>query len=85
MTIITVTAINVLLNNQDIEVDMIDVRMSTAALSKTMPPCRLFKKTVQQGRSECRPGGVPLGYVEDLNDARTKLAVFFDSLLRPIL
>jgi hypothetical protein len=52
VTTITITAINVLLNDQDIEVDMIDVRMSTAALSNTMTPCRLFKKTVQQGRSE---------------------------------
>jgi hypothetical protein len=52
VTTITITAINVLLNDQDIEVDMIDVRMSTAALSNTMVPSRLFKKTVQQGRSE---------------------------------
>jgi hypothetical protein len=29
--------------------------------------------------------GVPLGYVEGLNDARTLLADFFNSLLRPIL
>jgi hypothetical protein len=42
---------------------------------------RLLKKAVQQGRSECRPEAYPLGYVEDLNDARTKLADFFSSLL----
>jgi hypothetical protein len=42
---------------------------------------RLLKKAIQQGRSECRPEAYPLGYVEDLNDARTKLADFFSSLL----
>ena len=29
--------------------------------------------------------GVPLGYVEGLNDARTMLAVFFNALLRMTL
>ncbi len=42
---------------------------------------RLFKKTVQQGRSECRAEAYPLGYVEGLNDARTMLAGFFNSVL----
>jgi len=31
----------------------------------------MLKKTVQQGRSERRPEAYPLGYVEDLSDART--------------
>ena len=41
---------------------------------------RMFKKPVQRGRSERRPEAYPLGYVEDLNDARTKLAGFFNIL-----
>ena len=40
----------------------------------------MLKKAVQQGRSERRPEAYPLGYVEDLNDARTKLAGFFSIL-----
>ena len=40
----------------------------------------MLKKTVQQGRSERRPEGVPLRYVEGLSDARTKLAGFFSIL-----
>jgi hypothetical protein len=41
---------------------------------------RLLKNGVQQGRSERRAEGVPLGYVDGLNDAKTKLAAFFSSL-----
>jgi hypothetical protein len=41
----------------------------------------MLKKAVQQGRSERRPEAYPLGYVEDLNDARTMLAGFFSILL----
>jgi hypothetical protein len=39
------------------------------------------KKAVQQGRSGRRPEAYPLGYVEDLSDARTPLADFFSILL----
>jgi len=39
---------------------------------------------VQRGRSERRPEAYPQGYVEDLNDARTKLAVIFSILLKPL-
>jgi hypothetical protein len=42
----------------------------------------MLKKTVQQGRSERRPKAYPLGYVEGLNDAKTKLADFFSILIR---
>src|SRR5215212_4333676 len=35
---------------------------------------------VQQGRNECRPEAYSLEYVEGLNDARTPLADFFNSL-----
>jgi hypothetical protein len=42
---------------------------------------RMLKQAVQQGRSERRPEAYPLGYVEDLNDARTPLADFFSILL----
>jgi len=43
---------------------------------------RMLKKAVQQGRSERRAEAYPLGYVEDLNDARTLLADFFSILVR---
>jgi len=42
---------------------------------------RLFKKSVQQGRSERRGESYFGPYVEPLSDARTKLAGFFNSLL----
>jgi hypothetical protein len=45
------------------------------------PYRRIFKKAVQRGRSERRPEAYPLGYVEDLSDARTKLADLFNILL----
>ena len=41
----------------------------------------MLKKAVQQGRSERRAEAYPLGYVEGLSDARTKLADFFSILL----
>ncbi len=40
----------------------------------------MLKKTAQQGRSERRAEAYPLGYVEDLSDARTMLADFFSIL-----
>jgi hypothetical protein len=42
---------------------------------------RLFKKAVQQGRSERRGESYFVPYVEPLSDARTMLAGFFISLL----
>ena len=42
---------------------------------------RMLKKVVQQGRSERRAEAYPLGYVEDLSDARTMLAELFSILL----
>jgi hypothetical protein len=42
---------------------------------------RLFRKTVQQGRSQCRGEAYSLPYVEPLNAARTPLAGFINSLL----
>ena len=41
----------------------------------------MLKKAVQQGRSERGPETYPLGYVEDLSDARTLLADIFSILL----
>jgi hypothetical protein len=40
---------------------------------------------VQRGRSERRPEAYPQGYVEDLSDARTKLAEFFSVLLERLV
>lgn len=42
---------------------------------------RLLKMFVQQGRRRVETGGVPLGYVEDYDEPRTKLAGIFSSLL----
>jgi hypothetical protein len=42
---------------------------------------RLFRKAVQQGRSEQRGEAYSLSYVELLSDARTPLADFVNSLL----
>ena len=41
----------------------------------------MFKKAVQQGRSERRGEAYSLLYVESLSDVRTKLADFFNILL----
>ena len=40
---------------------------------------------VQRGRSERRPEAYPQEYVEDLSDARTKLADFFSILLESLV
>ena len=41
----------------------------------------MLKKVVRQGRRRIETGGVPLWYVEDFDELRTKLADFF-SILR---
>ena len=41
----------------------------------------MLKKAVQQGRSQMKGRGVPLRYIEDLNEARTPVADFFSLLL----
>jgi len=41
----------------------------------------MFKKAVQQGRSERRGEAYFVLYVEPVSDARTKLADFFNILL----
>jgi len=46
---------------------------------------RMLKKAAQQGRSERRTEAYPLGYIEGLSDARTKLAVFFSFLLGDVV
>jgi len=46
--------------------------------------CGLFKKAVQQGRSERRGESYSVPYVEPLSDARTMLAGFVNSLLRSV-
>jgi hypothetical protein len=43
--------------------------------------CRLFRKAVQQGRSERRGDAYSVPYVEPLSDVRTPLADFVNSLL----
>jgi hypothetical protein len=43
--------------------------------------CRLFRKSVQQGRSKQRGDAYSVQYVEPLSDARTPLADFINSLL----
>ena len=44
-------------------------------------PHRVFKKAVQQGRSERRGESYSVPYGEPLSDARTTLADFFNTLL----
>jgi hypothetical protein len=44
-------------------------------------PRRLFRKAVQQGRSERRGESYSGPYVESLSDVRTPLAAFLNSLL----
>jgi len=44
-------------------------------------PDRMLKTAVQQGRSQVKIRGVPWGYVEGLNEARTPLADVFSILL----
>jgi hypothetical protein len=44
----------------------------------------MFKKRLQQGRSERIPEAYSLEYVEGLSDARTKLEGFFNILLRQV-
>ena len=44
-------------------------------------PRRLFRKAVQQGRSERRGDAYSGSYVEPLSEARTPLAGFVNSLL----
>jgi len=44
-------------------------------------PHRLFRKAVQQGRSERGGKSYSLPYVEPLSEARTPLAAFVNSLL----
>ena len=44
-------------------------------------PRRLFRKAVQQGRSERRGESYSGPYVEPLSDVRTPLAAFGNSLL----
>jgi hypothetical protein len=45
----------------------------------------MLKMAVQRGRSERRPEAYPQGYVDDLSDARTKLADFFSVLLERLV
>ena len=46
---------------------------------------RLFRKSVQQGRSKRRGEAYSLQYVEPLSATRTPLADFINSLLQPII
>jgi hypothetical protein len=43
---------------------------------------RLLKKTANEAAGERKPEAYPLGYVEDFVEPRTKLAVFWGSLLK---
>ena len=43
---------------------------------------RLLKKPASKAAGESKPEAYPLGYVEDFDESRTKLAGFFSSLLK---
>ena len=49
------------------------------------PPARCSKSSSSKAAASEGPEAYPLGYVEGLNDARTKLADFINSLLDRIL
>ena len=57
------------------------VRHSPAVVPGSREPSRLYRKGVQQGRSERRGDAYSVSYVEPLSDARTPLAEFLNSLL----
>ena len=42
---------------------------------------RMLKKAVRKAAGESKPEAYPLGYVEDFDEPRTKLADFFSILL----
>jgi hypothetical protein len=44
-------------------------------------PRRMLKKAVSKAAGESKPEAYPLGYVEDFDEPRTKLADFFSILL----
>ena len=62
---------------------MLRARISMAHTCGTtgMHSRRMLKKAFQQGRRRVETGGYPLGYVEDFDEPRTKLANFFSILL----
>ena len=62
----------------DPSIGLHETDLSRAGTSKTR---RLFKKAVQQDRSERRGESYAVLYVEPLSDARTTLEGFFNSLL----
>ena len=49
--------------------------------SRKLDPSRLLKKAVSKAAGESKPEAYPLGYFEDFDEPRTKLAGFFSSLL----
>ena len=49
--------------------------------SRKVRSCRLLKKTANEAAGERKLEAYPLGYVEDFVEPRTKLGVFFSSLL----
>ena len=42
----------------------------------------MLKTVIQQGRGESKPEAYLLGYVEDFDELRTKLATIFNILLK---
>ena len=48
--------------------------------SRKLDPSRLLKKAVSKAAGESKPEAYPLGYVEDFDKPRTKLADFFSIL-----
>ncbi len=57
--------------------------MSQTAETTSAYPRRMLKTVVQQGRSDAKKRGVPLGYVEPRSEARTTLAGVFSIPLDP--
>jgi hypothetical protein len=56
--------------------------MNQIAINKNQgTTSRLLKKVVSKAAAKSKPEAYPQGYVEDFDEARTKLAAFFSNLL----
>ena len=64
-------------------VDSTDFRTGGNENAASILNCRgrLLKKAANEAAGERKPEAYPLGYVEDFVEPRTKLGVFFSSLM----
>ena len=65
-------------------VDIRELRWSARVAQRENTPAGCSKSSSSKATASENPEAYPLGYVEDLNDARTPLADFFSILLEEI-